>query len=501
MKYQEQFEEFKRLVIRQGISRRDQLDQALPFGCFVPSGRIDRWFNGLLKRPTEFSTPRRYVNRFKLGADPEFIFSMAGARMDARQLKLQQGLAFGMDNNGRLTEIRPHPSRSAVDVVASILTALRWMTVIHPDTLQYDWLSGAFLCGDGLGGHVHFGRKRPDRNTEVKALDILEEELLAMRAYPQDQVLRRRQGDGHNQRYGLLGDIRPQMHGYEYRTFPSWLDSPELAFLTITLSKLVVLNPALTQGYIPLTSHDRHCQRIWNLLSYYKDIDDDARLALAMVSRRFPVHIGGDFKRRWGIFGGLEGLPKVEFIPSCIKPTTEDVEEVFQHFLTGKAIKNRISAPTWSPLVPPKDYTLTINTVNTYGAKGLGELVWDVVQHADFKYRIVQTRDYAGHFFLIPRSLANSLPVGWEQFTQGKVQTHTHDSGTIYSVDSARDVRTFAQCKRLLLETVLPFWRIGDVKPDSYQQWQSSLVKKTRTQWAGRVEYGNMQQCPVKALR
>jgi hypothetical protein len=502
VKYQEQHEAFKRLMIQQGIYRLEQLNQALPFGCSVPAPKIDKWLNRLLELPTEFCGQRRYVNRFKLGADPEFVFSHGGERTDARLLQLQQGLAFGMDNNGRLTEIRPYPSRSALNVTASILAALRWMAILYPKTLAYDWCAGAWICGDGVGGHVHFGRKRPGRDVEVKALDVLEDELLAVNAYPCKEVMRRRQGDGRNHPYGLPGDIRLQLHGYEYRTFPSWLDSPELAFLTITLAKLVVQNPALTQGYVVLPSVDRHFQRIKNLLAYYKDVDDDARLALKMITKKFPIHAGGDFKKRWGIGDGMASTTKITCIPQSVKPDREDIEEMFEYLAGNRILWSRVPKPTWNPLNPPNGYVMAIHDVNTHGAKGLGELVWDVCRHESFDYVLGNNRDMQrGLYFVIPRNLAKTLPVGWQKFCGGKV-TVGGDGRIIYSSEKTREAATFHECRRLLLETVFPFWQVGKVKPDSYDQWKAGLAKRSpKPKFQGQILYGDILAMPVQGMR
>jgi hypothetical protein len=495
MKYTEQRESFKRLMIQQGVSKMEQLEQALPFGCNAPSRLVDKWLDKMLTLPEEFSSQRRYVNRFKLGADPEFVFVSQGERRDARQFELQQGLAFGMDNNGRLVEIRPHPSRSAVNVVASVLATMRWLATLYPKTLLYDWVAGAFICGDGLGGHVHFGRKRPNRDIEVKALDVIEEELLAIKAYPLQEIARRRQGDGHQQRYGLPSDIRKQIHGYEYRTFPSWLDSPELAFLTITLSKLAVHNPGLIQGYIPLDLN-RHYQRLRNLLAYYKDMDDDARLALKILARKLPVHIGGDFKKRWGIetVTPLSPPPMIQFIPASVKPNSDDVKEMFEYLDGNKTLGMRTPTPTWGPLVPPEGYKMSIEGVNTHMAKGLGELLWDVCQHKSFTYPFGNIRDYENLSFLIPEKLAATLPDGWNKMCGNQIMAHREN--VIYSVEHSRKPETFRECRRLLLETVLPFWQISKVKPDSWQQWNSGLRKKPRLKFEGKLLYGELAAMP-----
>lgn len=499
MKWHEQHEAFKKLAIQQGISRLEQLNQALPFGCTVPRPKIDKWLNALLRLPKDFSVQRRYVNRFKLGADPEFIFTKNGERIDARVYGLAQGLAFGMDNNGRLTEIRPYPSRSALNVVASILSALRWLSIIYPTTLESEWQAGAFLLGDGLGGHVHFGRKRPTQAQEVKALDSIDEDLMALGVYPVREVLRRRQGDDRNQHYGMPGDIRPQVHGYEYRSFPSWLDSPELAFLTIVLSKLAVHCPSLVQGYIPLQDKDRYFQRVRNLLSCFKDTDDDARVALGMIARQMPMHLGGDFKKRWGIEALSVKPNKVDFIPSSIKPSEADVVELFDYFTKGNPLKMQVPTPTWQPTTIMEGYASVIAETNTHGAKGLGELVWDIVRHKSLPYTFYNDRhgNNPNNYFSIPKSLADTLPVGWRKLTQYKINVYNGDSHYIYSQEKMRDPAHLPEARRLLLRTILPFWKVSEVKTDSILQWRSCLrISPPAKKFVGKILFGEVGLLP-----
>lgn len=502
MKWHEQHEAFKQFAIQQGISRLEEFVAALPFGYEISSARLDRWFKEVLAIPTVFSSQRRYVNRFKLGADPEFIFQVpSGNRYDARLLGLQQGLAFGMDNNGRLTEIRPHPSRSALEVVASILTTLRWLAVIFPNTVDFHWVSGVFLHGDGIGGHVHFGRKRPSRGSEIAALDTISNELVNVGCYSLADILLRRAGDQHNQHYGMPGDFRHQMHGYEYRTFPSWLDSPQLAFLILTLSKLAVHNPKLFQGYPVLVPH-RYNQRVRNLLSYYKDTDDDARLALSLIAKGFPRHLGGDFKTRWGI-SKVSG-PKIEFIPMCFAPTKAEIDEVFAYLRGQAPLGMKIPVVNWGPPRPPSGYDMVINQTNTYGAKGLGELVWDIVQYTQEQYQFVNERgmhlDEGGQYLSIPKKLADRLPQGWRKMTAQKIRVHG-EGNMIYSNDKAREPHLFVDCRRLLLETVLPFWKITDVKPDSYAQWRMHTHAVKVPKFSGTLVHGDPEKFPIKGLQ
>ena len=195
-----------------------------------------------------FSRQKRFVNRFCLGADPEWIFGSRedpGLKASAKDFGMKTGCAFGMDSNGRLAELRAYPSRWAVEVVAGIAETLRWVPLAASNTLAYDYVAGAHKTEDSLGGHVHLGRKRPYRADEILALDALNHALAAAGVFPLKEWNYRRSQRGGRFGYGQDGDIRLQGHGYEYRAFPSWLDSPRQAFLVLTLSKLAVVDPKL----------------------------------------------------------------------------------------------------------------------------------------------------------------------------------------------------------------------------------------------------------------
>jgi hypothetical protein len=139
----------------------------------LPTDRLERWFRKLYTpAETPLAVGPRLVNHFSIGADPEFILTDGLSRLDAKDLMLKAGPAFGADNNGRLVELRPAPSRSALNVLTSLWLAMRWMLVYHPDVAKFGWRSGAFAEGDGLGGHIHYGRKRSLlREREVANLD------------------------------------------------------------------------------------------------------------------------------------------------------------------------------------------------------------------------------------------------------------------------------------------------------------------------------------------
>jgi len=485
--------EFYRVMIEQGITSLQEIEAAFPLGYNVPQAKIEKWFGNLLKVPKDFSGFHRYVNRFKLGADPEFIFQgdissenedgeirNHPLRVDAQAVHLKQGLAFGADNNGRLAELRPYPSRSALGVCASILVTLRWLAVLNPTLLKLQWISGAYLYDDGIGGHVHFGSKRPNRKEEILALDSVEELLVGLNTFPVQEVRARRGGDRHgNAPYGLKGDYRLQTHGYEYRTWPSWLDSPELAFLTITLSKLAVQDPSLLK-YRASRTIGRKYQQIRNLLAYYKDTDDDARLALLLVSRRFPRHIGGDFKVRWGL-GKVEATrpSEVKIVPPCIKPEAEDIQELFQALFTDTPLSFRMPKLNWSPISAPTGYEMLIDTTNTIHQKGLGEMIWDVCGSKNYLFHI-EGAGPGGPGVSIPRALYERLPKTarnnrWvEPYSDGK------KSAIYISATLREDPRVASKIRNWLLNGAFPLWRVKDVTADSLAQWKAYVQEPVK---------------------
>ena len=488
-KWIEQREAFYKIAIARGMTKPEELKEAFPLGTEVPRERLTRWLARLTEVPKDFASQRRYVNRFKVGADPEFTFIARGttSRKDAQAFSLKQGPAFGADNNGRLAEIRPHPSRSVVEVCASVLATLRWMAILHPQTTSYEWHAGAWSVEDGLGGHVHFGRKRPNRAREIAALDSIEETMLDLGLFDAVQQETRRGGDSHHQLYGRLGDFRLQAHGYEYRTFPSWLDSPELAFLTMTLAKLGVHDPSFVWPYKKGANNNN---RLVNFLSYYKNSDDDARLASAMLKGRVFGR-GGDFKPRWGISVlGMIGGQRPSVVPLSIKPSKEDTAEMFEYLLNQTPLKMRIPTPTWEPINPPRGYRMVIDSSQTIQRKGIGELCWDICCSEQMMLSIAR-ENVPGHNRRRPvaiwRDLGRSIP-------NNIFAKHGISQEIIFIHPESLDQGRSGAIRQLLLSGALPLWRVKDVQPNSWDQWKAhGFLPKKKNLYCGEVIYGDGQ--------
>lgn len=421
----------------------------------------------------------RLVNHFKVGADPEFVFTAGGECIGAAQVGLKAGPAFGADNNGRLVEIRPHPSKSTLEVTASILAAMRWMAIKYPQTRDYEWWSGAFQFHDGLGGHVHFGRKRATRDEELYALDAITELLLKLGTFPAEEMRLRRRGDQFRQVYGMPHDYRLQNHGYEYRTFPSWLDSPWMTYFVLTLSKLAVVWPQAVREIRPAMGR----AAIENLLGYFKGSDDDARLCLAVLKTRGIPHFqGGDFRSAWGISGlgyatvRSDQTPTV--IPAAIPPSTEDTREMMEHLLKGTRLTARVPKPTWEPTTVPDGYVMLINSVTTTHVKGLGEIIWDLVCAAGMPLKVVQSD---GPGMGVGEGLAKHLDRGWQGKVQeilGKDGVYFHHTGepTIWLGAGLRsDGQEIARARKALTCGVFPIWKVGRVGKNSLEEWKKGV--------------------------
>lgn len=486
---------FFKEVVAHGIYDSSQFREAFPLGYTVPNPTMQKWFKKFRKVEDGFSAVARNVNHFKLGADPEFVFAWpqnsegAGDIMHAHGLHLKQGPAFGEDNNGRLAEIRPYPSRSALEVCASVLSTLRWMAILKPDTNYYQWVAGAYLYRDGLGGHVHFGRKRPTRGDEVRALDNLMELLLNAGVYPVKEVMARRAGDARGQLYGRPGDFRMQNHGYEYRTFPSWLDSPALAFLTLTLSKLTVHDPGIVLAIQQLKS-GRISETIMNLLAYYRDLDDDARLAHLMCQRGIPVHLGGDFRGRWGlpIPATIVAKNKPVVIPMSIAPSKDDTQEMMTHLKTGAGVVCRVPVPTWTPTHLPAGYKMVIEHTDTLQKKGLGELIWDVCQAE------IGTILFTSQAFHSPQAavVSGSLVKTRDPMKEFGTELITLGGGSKPSItfnSSWLEGGKAKLLKRWLLCGALPIWKAKDVKTSSYAEWREKFTVDSKKPCKENVVY------------
>jgi hypothetical protein len=299
-------------------------------GVHIPNELKEKWMKQLerVKLP-ESPENMRTLNHFFIGADPEFVMTGANNKYySAQDFGLDTQRAFGADMSGRQAEIRAYPSRSCVEVVASILETLRWMNVFVANG-DFLWKAPAYYGHDGIGGHIHFGRKRPYRAHEIKNLDLAVNLLLSAGVLDAEGQGCRRT----NTEYGRASDYRLQPHGYEYRTMPTWLCSPEVAHLTLTIAKLTLLHKPQFRFKVSAAQ-----SQILALLATYKAFDDDAAIAYNFIQRwGMPSYVAKDFKAQWGIAPSMlcdrkyAQAPQKYFIPEVIKPHQYTVETMFNY--------------------------------------------------------------------------------------------------------------------------------------------------------------------------
>lgn len=443
--------------------------------------RMSRWFKGLYEPPTEVLPRARFLNHFSIGADPEFVLLHNGVREDARRMGLKAGLAFGADNNGRLVELRPAPSRSGLSVLASIWLTMHWLAAYFPTTLDYTWRSGAYVEADGLGGHLHFGRKQERlRERESRALDRITHLLYTAGCYSRDEGrLRYRQAQGGH--YGHQGDIRPQPHGWEYRTLPSWLDTPWLAYLSIVLGKLAVVSelvPQLVQEDGALSAEQARAQ-IKLLLAFFKGVDDDARLAFAILTHRsLPQHVAGaDMKTNWGVFQGPLFTQKVE-LPSVWPihvPSTPMLEqELALSMLEGRLPEIGPLKPTWAPTKLPEGYCQLIHDIpDTRLLPGVGEWCADVCYHRDMPVRVHPLNEDRRQF-RFPRSWANKIAKMTPQLEPLELHYDFAEMGEheLMLGSTHGNIAKMLTVRKLLIEQrLLPLWPISEVREGSVKEW------------------------------
>jgi hypothetical protein len=298
---------------------------------------------------TSYPRTPRLMNRFSLGADPEFVFhDTKGLYVYAENMGLNTRRGFGCDMAGRQAEIRAFPSRFALEVVASIVDSLRWMAYVHPELLSLKWIAPAFNGHDGCGGHIHFGRRRPNRDQEIKTLDATLKSLLSIGVFNTDKFASRKADKKHG--YGLWGDIRLQAHGYEYRTISTELASPWLMYFVLVINKLTLMGGKLLKPG----------EDVVNLLKAFADRDDDAAIALqAFRVWGLPEETEKNFLPNWGI-NHLAGLipPSLTryFFPSTIRPEGQTCVEVFDYLVHGATLPKRTPKPTWEPFELPQDF-------------------------------------------------------------------------------------------------------------------------------------------------
>jgi len=480
---------FLKKIVERGYQTIEEIPKEITEG--IPVRLVEKWVTQFTSIPPLTALPQnpRLVNRFMIGADPEFTFMDQGRQYAAMKIGLQTGMAFGQDMNGRLAELRPVPSRFALDVVASILAELRWMAMYFPFTLKCQWLSTPYDGQDGVGGHVHFARRRNKlvRDEDISHLARLYACFTKTRIFSNANEVRTA-----TTKYGSKNDYRLQKHGYEYRGFPTWLDSPLLAYIVLVLSKLSLYDQRLIDGiYNTSFLNIRNLERsLMNMLAFYKNVDDDAWIAYHAIKRwGLPKQHGMDFRANWGIVYGAVSPKLGGYYPPMIEGGENEKQAIFNYLVNKIEIKPDLPTCTWEPSNLPKGYHWLMNSIKTYHKVGLGEIVNDLV-HCDKAPMKVDSMDH-DNVMLIDRGKWN-CEEGIKLLAQlnPRVATDNKIAGldqlSIFLPACLRTNDMIPKVKEVLTSGLFPVWNIKDVKENSYDEWVSRRSKQVERKLIGK---------------
>ena len=226
----------------------------------------------------------------------------AGETVRAEDIGLPLNAIAGQDGSRVLTELRPAPATSCVELVANLWRALDALRHVTRKYEPLGWVVAPVFNTLPIGGHIHFARKRgeklakgllrdytvgPLRGAEAAALD-----MLVQTAFDSGLLSHKLQLERCALGYGKFGDVRSQNHGYEYRVWPTWLHTPRFAHTILTLSKLAVLDPSLGK-FLGKTPDLRQ------VLSFFARHDSDAALCAERELEKHPLP--KSIRAAWGL--------------------------------------------------------------------------------------------------------------------------------------------------------------------------------------------------------
>lgn len=195
------------------------------------------------------------MRKITIGADPEFmIITGDGKALPAREIcdDGDNSNHFGRERgqNGYVFELRPDPSTDVFSVIANIRKILRIHMQQYPYLKKCTFTGGHIVetettgrqTGHGsfaVGGHIHIGiigdlAYELDNDKFRHFLNkIIFNGFMGVINDKKNHSLRKKIG------YGKAGDFRASGEdSLQYKTPPSWLVSPTLAFMFLTLAKI-----------------------------------------------------------------------------------------------------------------------------------------------------------------------------------------------------------------------------------------------------------------------
>lgn len=253
---------------------------------------------------------------FQLGADPEFILTRNGHPLIANKY-LPFHREIGTDvirfSGGKripaLAELRPRPANDSLILTQHIAQLITLADEFIVDE-SIHFIAGSMpQHGLPLGGHIHFS----GISCTAELIRCLDNYLALPLALMESNGSSMRRP-----KYGFLGDIRMKNHGgFEYRTLPSWLESPEITIGVFELAAFIALNytklrqrPLQNRGikeafYLAHTSSLLlSVKRIWEEIQLYQPNWSNFHRILPLFTAIFNAYKWSkcyDFRRNWRV--------------------------------------------------------------------------------------------------------------------------------------------------------------------------------------------------------
>ena len=287
----------------------------------------------------------------------------------------------------------------------------------------------------------------------------------------------------HNAPYGLPGDFRIQQHGYEYRSLPSWLQSPEVAFIVLAASKLAILDPTITTTWLAgLVTEQTARERLRGLAKLYKGRDDDAYLLYHILTRNddspFTFRYDAHFAPNWGITLTSELVPEEQslILPACIQPHPNEIVEMREHLLFGIPLVFQRYAPTFVSTLPEAgNYQWLPTRIPPGRRSGYGDLIHNLVQHpcVELYWEYTNSENFRIVGFL--PTLWSSSDKDWLRRYCPSIQIEENrdsNSTTLVIPKHLCQTGTVTGLRAILLKTGLfPLWTVETVQKDSIHEW------------------------------
>lgn len=190
-----------------------------------------------------------------VGCDPEFlVLDQSGTRTQRFTISnSDMHGSIGSDHGSRVGELRPKPG-TPKQVVENIKAQIQWIRDNHPSLVMI--AGGGEGFSDSIGGHIHIGgvrltnhyssftrwnaRRRGIREIQLDTINPDHKLIFALDYFIGRRMKKVPGGKRGTRSYGKPSDIETKMHGFEYRTPPSWITDPVLAEATLVVAKAIV---------------------------------------------------------------------------------------------------------------------------------------------------------------------------------------------------------------------------------------------------------------------